>query len=690
MPRPRPVLYLSRRIYRRAMLTTPSVPLLIRLVLLLGVCVLAVACVPPTEEKFEGIVVDLNDLTTRRIYEHQNGRHVDSLLTYLSHPNPSYRYQATRALGSFPELPATGHAMLIEQLADRYELVRSAAAYALGQTGEETLARSLAAAFDTLGQLQEYNAAILTAIGKTGGASVLDQVTAITTYRPADTLLRSAQVRSLLYFGRRGIRSDAADSLVLDRLLDPTVAPQTKQEASFYAQRFPLRATTGQDEKLRQALRTEIDPDLLMGVVRTLGGVNSAAARIALLRALEEQSDWRVRVEALKGLADYDYALVRPAVLQRLSDEHPLVRRQAAAYLREHGDASDATYYHRFAKDSTRTDIRYQLFGAANKYLPLYLTDYRGRINYDLRQAYATTQSDYHRAEILQALAEFPWNYRTIHDLYKESGSPVVRSAAAEALYSISEREDFAAFFRGSSSRVRLDLAGFFQEMVTSLAVGPAYHAANAIAAQPTVYGPLYPDQVWLRSALKSFKLPRELEAYYAVDAARAALAGEPKPTPQQPTSVAQAIDWEVLGAGGKDVLVRTSVGRFSLKMLPDIAPATVTNFLQRVGEAYYDGKSFHRVVPNFVAQGGGPLGDGFGAESSFVRTETPGIRFDRPGLVGMASAGKDTEGVQFFITHRAAPHLDGNYTIFAEVTSGQEVVDRITVGTIIESIEAQ
>ena len=103
--------------------------------------------------------------------------------------------------------------------------------------------------------------------------------------------------------------------------------------------------------------------------------------------------------------------------------------------------------------------------------------------------------------------------------------------------------------------------------------------------------------------------------------------------------------------------------------------------------DGYYDGKVFHRVVPNFVAQGGGPLGDGFGSESYAIRTETPGIRWDRAGLVGMASAGKDTEGVQFFITHRPTPHLDGNYTIFGQVTEGQDVVDRITVGTVIEEV---
>ena len=92
-------------------------------------------CVPPGERTFEGVVVDLNDPVTRRIYTHQNDRNVDSLLVYLEANEPSYRYQAARAFGSFPKLPASARTRLVSLLSDRNPLVRSAGAYALGQTG---------------------------------------------------------------------------------------------------------------------------------------------------------------------------------------------------------------------------------------------------------------------------------------------------------------------------------------------------------------------------------------------------------------------------------------------------------------------------------------------------------------------------------------------------------------------------
>ena len=97
--------------------------------------------------------------------------------------------------------------------------------------------------------------------------------------------------------------------------------------------------------------------------------------------------------------------------------------------------------------------------------------------------------------------------------------------------------------------------------------------------------------------------------------------------------------------------------------------------------------KVFHRVVPNFVIQGGCPRGDGWGNSDYTIRSEFADLRYQE-GFVGMASAGKDTEGCQWFITHSPTPHLDGSYSIFAKVIEGMEVVHQIQVGDEITAIE--
>lgn len=651
----------------------------------------AVACIPPSDEAPApvGVRIDLNDPATRRIYDHQNARNADSLRAYLTDADPSYRYQAARALASFGDLDAPTVTALTDLLSAPEPLLRTAATYALGQAGGPAAADSLAAAFDQSGRYPAYNAAVLEAVGKTGGEDLLDYVASITTYRPTDTLLLAGQATALFRFAARGHQSPAADARMLNLLLDPATPPAARAAAAWHLQRFPVAVDSLAEQKLRRLLRAGDDADAAMAAARTLGRAATPPARVALVRALQTNPDWRVRVAVLRGLAGFDYTAVREPVLAALNDGHPLVRQAAADYLLERGTATDATFYRKLARDSTAADVSPVLYAAAQRHLPLYFADYRGFLNYDLQQAYAATDDAYARAAVVRALGEYPWNYRNLYEFYRQSDQAPVRSAVARALADISGRDDFATFFRASARRVRLDLAGYFREMTLSGEVGPAYAAAGALAEQPEVYRPLYPDLAWLETSIVAAQLPRQVESQRAMVEARAALTGRPAPEPAALDVPAKPIAWERLMAEGeKAVVVNTTAGSFTLRLFPTDAPATVSSFLELVAEGYYDGKVFHRVVPNFVAQGGGPLGDGFGGEDFRLRTETPGTGWDRPGLVGMASAGRDTEGVQFFVTHRPTPHLDGGYTIFGEVTEGQEVVDRLVVGSRIESIE--
>ena len=142
-----------------------------------------------------------------------------------------------------------------------------------------------------------------------------------------------------------------------------------------------------------------------MGVVRTIGRQEEPAGRVALLRALRRQTDWRVRTEIIRALSAFDYASVREPIVGSLKDDHPLVRRTAAEFLRDNGLDTDATFYRQLARDSTQNDVRYVLYAAAQRHLPLYFADYRGFLNYDLQQAYAKTTNAYQLADILSALS---------------------------------------------------------------------------------------------------------------------------------------------------------------------------------------------------------------------------------------------------------------------------------------------
>ncbi|MEJ2497833.1 MAG: peptidylprolyl isomerase [Sulfurovaceae bacterium] len=129
-------------------------------------------------------------------------------------------------------------------------------------------------------------------------------------------------------------------------------------------------------------------------------------------------------------------------------------------------------------------------------------------------------------------------------------------------------------------------------------------------------------------------------------------------------------------------VVLHTSTGNIELKMFPDIAPKAVENFVTHAKNGYYDGVIFHRVIKGFMIQGGDPTGTGMGGESiwgnDFDNEYGNNVVFDRPFLLAMANRGPNTNGSQFFITTAPADWLNGGYTIFGEVVSGQDVVTKI------------
>jgi cyclophilin family peptidyl-prolyl cis-trans isomerase len=124
---------------------------------------------------------------------------------------------------------------------------------------------------------------------------------------------------------------------------------------------------------------------------------------------------------------------------------------------------------------------------------------------------------------------------------------------------------------------------------------------------------------------------------------------------------------------------LHTSEGAIELELFPDDAPKTVDNFTRLAGEGFYDGLIFHRVIPDFMIQGGDPTGTGSGGPGYQFQDEINEHKVER-GALAMANAGPNTNGSQFFIvTTDAAPWLDGKHTVFGQVTKGQDVADKIS-----------
>jgi len=137
-----------------------------------------------------------------------------------------------------------------------------------------------------------------------------------------------------------------------------------------------------------------------------------------------------------------------------------------------------------------------------------------------------------------------------------------------------------------------------------------------------------------------------------------------------------------------KTATIVTKKGTIRIQLHADKAPKTVANFEKLAGQGFYNGLKFHRVIAKFMIQTGCPEGTGFGGPGyKFADEFHPQLKHDKPGVLSMANSGPNTNGSQFFITHVPTPHLDGKHSVFGQVIAGQDVVNKIQQGDVMEKV---
>lgn len=135
-----------------------------------------------------------------------------------------------------------------------------------------------------------------------------------------------------------------------------------------------------------------------------------------------------------------------------------------------------------------------------------------------------------------------------------------------------------------------------------------------------------------------------------------------------------------------KKAIIETEKGKIVIELFDKEAPKTVENFVKLINKGFYDGLNFHRVIDNFMVQGGCPTGTGTGGPGYSIKCEI-NPKKHRTGTLSMAHAGKNTGGSQFFITHAPQPHLDGVHTVFGQVKEGMDVVNKIKQGDVMTKV---
>jgi cyclophilin family peptidyl-prolyl cis-trans isomerase len=667
----------------------------IALFLIFIVVVINKACVPPeyNREKYDGIAIDFADKKIQDIYNLLGRQSADTLMRYLRHENPTYRYVTATAFGSLKEPKAVDSLALL--LKDVDNDVRTAAAFALGQIGDARAESFLLSAYerrDTVGAFSKFNGTILEAIGKCGSRQRLADLCSITTLKMSDTALLEGQMNGIFRFGQRDSFSGESIKKMVKTVEDNRFPRSIRVIAANYLARLKTKYDTTVTNPIGQMVATERDVDIRMALTKALGKAVGPLSIFPILERLyRQESDARVKINLISALNDIDYRVTQPLIMTALREKNPHIANAAANYCINFGSTADGQLYKNMSEEAVfAPTTRRLLQGAALKHLAYY-PRIRDTLNMTMVAAYKSAVTPYEKAQILKGLSNFGYNFPMFRDeAVNASNAAVVRSTAAECLASVTTSPDFYRQFKNYAIGIKNQLKSALFDCIRTADAGVAAIAAEAIVDPKAEYklANLTDSIPVIYEVMNRLKLPEQLEAYDALYKAITVI-NPATDIKKKKTSTPRSTDFMTLQSLSPNAIavVKTPRGTIKMQLLTHNAPISVANFVTLARSGFFNGKIFHRVVPNFVIQTGCPRGDGYGSLDFTIPSELTPMHYNSEGYVGMASAGRHTECSQWFITHSPTPHLDPNYTIFAKVIEGMDVAQLIEVGDTVESV---
>jgi len=578
----------------------------------------------------------------------------------------------------WPVLEAQEHRdtrALCALLNDTSAMVREAAALAFASVQDTSSAPCLLGALED--EAPSVRATAAFALGFVSDSARLSEMTRYAMNERDSVVHRALINASFIAKQRSGMLEDVGSALDhLDRSRGHECA-----RAADALRRMPdslvYNAANGITERL--AVQETDARQFLILAMRKL----SDRANPALVGAIaEEATRSNERVNALRVLN-----AIEPedgAVETLLASATGPVEQQAVLEAISTRERLDARVLMEHVAQVNDTTMRIGLLGLVIKHGDAAIADSAGS---RLRLLATGLTSPYLRAAVLMANGSRVADLDEMLALMKSDEHPAIRQAAFQTAIA-SVREIMARSRHASREAQFAELSNLISAVISTNDAGLISAAAEVVEAEESeVIGILLLKESEQR-AIRSLQPIRDLEAIMLLRKAAAKRDGLPPPAHERP-AFNHPINKEKLRGlkQGQRYRIVTNKGEIVIATDVNECPGSSLAFDSLVTTGYYNGKAFHRMVPNFVVQGGCPRGDGYGGMPWTMRTEIGRTPF-KAGSVGLASAGPDTESCQFFITHSATPHLDGRYTRFGEVVSGMEVVWQLQVGDVMERVE--
>jgi cyclophilin family peptidyl-prolyl cis-trans isomerase len=597
-------------------------------------------------------------------------RTTDSVLTYLTHRQPMLRVEAAYALASVRDPKAVDalHKAVLDPVAE----VRTAAAYALGQllhpSSIEPLSKQL---------LIESNAAavisICEALGKIAGGLhasstapewVENSANALFNFERSDSIGVHAVAKAAFWLHNAGWD----DTRFMNKLsaLFPSQPVINRRMIAFAMGRYRGEwfTDTLQCNRFLQALEVESDTltrTASMAVSAKCASSQAAGYIRACLLSSQPSLEWTL---ASCRAAGKHTGIEAASILPLLSDNRTSVAEEACIALQSKKLTADEVNDLSLRMSSFPITVQ----AACARLLhqngaTLNVESWLGKIDGNLPV--------YDRLSCIRALGVTGKCADVCLERALQVPDILEANAYTEAFIESHNKVDFPAGIPFAESLRNLILRSDIG--ITALCAAELRNDSISTAEKQLL-------NTTLLEALERCALPKEVET--ANEIIKTLNAWGITPREEIKVTFNHPIDWELVKSipRRQHAIIETSQGTIEIELHVEDAPGSVASFVSLCRSGFFDGKSFHRVVPNFVIQGGCPRGDGMGGTDYTLRSEFR-LHDYSSGAVGLASSGPDTESCQWFITHIPTPHLEGRYTIFAHVVKGMDVVDKISVG---------
>lgn len=620
----------------------------------------------------------------RHVYNFADERNSEILIEYLQNESDEIREYACLLFGSINSTEAIGPLLKVIQT-DKIAGVRKAAAFALGQYQQETLRDSLYQCF-RLEENASVKNELMIAIGKCDGAEIL-----LKNRKEIDSDYNESLAKALFY----SIRKHPEQSNIVPLLTELVLIDG---ECRFYAasalSKIKADISTSHD-KIKSIISDESNVSTRSVLIRciAISGENDFNYIDNLFKT---EKEYLCRLSLLRGVSSWKSSSSLKLIQQALSDEQPHIRETAAEYLLNHENDISLDLLKKCASVEKSPRTKYYeyeyLLSKSN-------TQEAFDISELLKKNFASEKDEYVRGYIVKALSADFTNLRFLEEECFNTTSILIREFCFEALLKIRSSKrfpEYAAIWIKTTSTQSLE--EHFKEVildciatydVSLVALGAAYlRDTTLLGTSKTVLPIPYADLKFLDNAMSKMRLPRDIESYTELLKTLRFLEGKAVVGDLKP-EFNHSIDWDFVERIPVDqhIAIVTEFGNIEAELWVNDAPGTVANFVKLIQDQFYSNKRLHRVVPGFVIQDGCPRGDGFGSTMQTIRSEFTHRNFDE-GVLGMASAGPDTESCQWFITHTRTPHLNGRYTAFGKVTKGMDIVHRLEIGAKILRIE--